>query len=266
MPDAQSHFAQHQNGDVHYETAGTGNTTLVLIHGWCCSARVWEHQLPLADKYRLILVDLPGHGRSPARADGTYSLEQSANAVRAVLDHAGVSRVTLVGHSMGGTVCTMFLRLHASLVERVLYIDSFFRAPEAYLTQAERQAKRALVSSDTNLARLLPAFCCSPHTPPSVLAAVIQMMVNDASTDVRLGTVMQDAWHAHALGRDECYPDIPALHICTEKYSFVDVDWPRLLPRLEMDSSSWRDHGHFFFQEDPERFNLQVEKVLSSGP
>ncbi len=53
--------------DVYYESQGKGARTLVLIHGWTCDHTFWDAQSPaLAAKYKVLALDLPGHGRSSA--------------------------------------------------------------------------------------------------------------------------------------------------------------------------------------------------------
>jgi len=79
--------------------SGTG-PALLLIHGWGMNAAVWQPLLPrLEDDFRVVRVDLPGHGHSPW-ADGLDSLDDWAEAVLAVAPE----RALWVGWSLGGLV------------------------------------------------------------------------------------------------------------------------------------------------------------------
>lgn len=92
-------------GDVrlHYQEQGTGDPVL-LLHGLGSSARDWEHQLPaLAAHYRVIAVDLRGHGSSE-RTQGPFSVAQFAGDVAALMDRLQLPTAHLVGISMGGMV------------------------------------------------------------------------------------------------------------------------------------------------------------------
>ena len=61
--------------------------TIVLAHGWCCTGRVWHEQVAeLADRYRLVTYDQPGHGRSSPPRSGRYPLDLFGDTLRAVLD------------------------------------------------------------------------------------------------------------------------------------------------------------------------------------
>src|SRR5437763_3523427 len=75
-----------------------GAPAVLLVHGWAQSARVWTRQLdgPLAERYRVIAVDLRGHGDSAAPAEGYESPAVWAQDVRALLDYAGAPAL-LVG-------------------------------------------------------------------------------------------------------------------------------------------------------------------------
>ena len=97
--------------NIHSTTTGTGPATLVLVHGWTCDESSWAGQVPaLAKKYRVITVDLPGHGRSGAPADGKFSMDLFARAVEAVRAEARANRIVLVGHSMGAPVIRQYTR------------------------------------------------------------------------------------------------------------------------------------------------------------
>ena len=117
----ESHFISHGANRIHYVTAGQGPRTIVLIHGWSCNLGFWRKQIPaLADKARLILVDLPGHGQSDKPQTG-YTMDFFAEAVLAVLRDAKVDQAIFIGHSMGGAVIA---RLHHHAPEKVAALVS----------------------------------------------------------------------------------------------------------------------------------------------
>ncbi len=90
-------------------TEGQGRP-VVLIHGYGLSGLTWRFVVPfLKDEFRCHVIDLPGFGNSREEEDFDYSLEGFASAVeRYVLDNE-LSNVTLVGHSLGGTIAILSL-------------------------------------------------------------------------------------------------------------------------------------------------------------
>jgi pimeloyl-ACP methyl ester carboxylesterase len=77
---------------------------LVLSHGWICTGRVWHEQVRgLADRYRIVTYDQPGHGRTPAPDSGEYNVQLLGDTLRAVIDQATEpGPLVLGGHSLGG--------------------------------------------------------------------------------------------------------------------------------------------------------------------
>lgn len=82
---------------------------LVLIHGFAEDSGIWTSQMVyLKEKYRLIVPDLPGSGRSSV-LPGETSMEEMANGIAAILDAEGIGQAILVGHSMGGYIALAFV-------------------------------------------------------------------------------------------------------------------------------------------------------------
>jgi pimeloyl-ACP methyl ester carboxylesterase len=102
--DVEPHFVSVGGNRIHYSTAGRGDHVLVFVHGWGCHIGFWHEQIAaFADKARLILIDLPGHGHSD-KPTIDYTMDFFAQAVMAVLRAAKVEKATFIGHSMGGAV------------------------------------------------------------------------------------------------------------------------------------------------------------------
>jgi pimeloyl-ACP methyl ester carboxylesterase len=100
-----AHAAAVDGANVHWTSNGTAKQAVILVHGWTCDESSWDAQVPvLSQKYRVITLDLPGHGKSDPPKDGKFSMTVFARAVEAVRAEAKVDKVVLVGHSMGTPV------------------------------------------------------------------------------------------------------------------------------------------------------------------
>ncbi|MEM7049452.1 MAG: alpha/beta fold hydrolase [Acidobacteriota bacterium] len=110
---------------IRYGVHGEGDTTLVLIHCWCCDATFWQSTVDrLAGAFRMITVDLAGHGLSGLNRD-VFSIEAYGEDVAAVVRAEKVEQPILVGHSMGAFVMIEAARrLGPDRVQGLIAVDS----------------------------------------------------------------------------------------------------------------------------------------------
>ena len=101
----KTHRIDTPNGRIAvHESAGRGPAA-VLIHGNSSSSRAFSKQLngPLGERFRLVAIDLPGHGASDDKKDrALYSLRNQTRSLRAAIDALGLAEAHFVGWSMGG--------------------------------------------------------------------------------------------------------------------------------------------------------------------
>src|SRR5512147_1809966 len=108
---------------IAYERRGTG-TPLVLLHGYPLDHHLWDKVAPLlGDTFELILPDLRGFGGS-STVDSFYTMEDIASDIAALLDHLGIQKAAIVGHSMGGYVALAFARLSPERVSGLGLVSS----------------------------------------------------------------------------------------------------------------------------------------------
>ncbi|GAB4069063.1 alpha/beta fold hydrolase [Ancylobacter sonchi] len=114
---------------VHYDVRGSG-PTVVLIPGLGGDGRFWEPvAAQLEARFRLILVDHRGAGRSD-RPDGPYTIERIGRDVLEIMDGEGCARAHLLGHSTGGTV-VQTLALDAAERTGRIVISGSWPGPDA---------------------------------------------------------------------------------------------------------------------------------------
>lgn len=120
-PDDVRHLTvpTHDGGSLHVLERGEGRP-LVLLHGITLNAELWSPQLhQLADEFRVLAVDLRGHGRSRAGDDG-YGMDLLARDTATLLTKLDLHDALVVGHSMGGMATLTFAVEHPDvLAERV---------------------------------------------------------------------------------------------------------------------------------------------------
>ncbi|PKA82761.1 pimeloyl-ACP methyl ester carboxylesterase [Ulvibacter sp. MAR_2010_11] len=114
---------KYQHTSLFYEVSGQG-PVMVLIHGFLESATMWKKLVPeLAAKYKVVTLDLPGHGASGCLSE-THSMEQMADAVRSILQHLKIKDAIIVGHSMGGYVALAYAELYTKEIRSLVLLNS----------------------------------------------------------------------------------------------------------------------------------------------
>lgn len=111
---------------MHYRDEGqTGGPTLLLIHGFSASLHTWEPWVArLSDRYRILSLDLPGHGLTRAPAGYQASMEGFRDIVGEFVRTQGLTRFALAGSSMGGNVAWEYALAHPDEVEALILVDS----------------------------------------------------------------------------------------------------------------------------------------------
>ncbi len=111
------------NHKVAFSDAGEGKV-VVFLHGFLESNEIWATYLEkLAKKYRVIAIDLPGHGKSDVFYK-TNTMEMMAKMVKHVLDVLEVKKCVMIGHSMGGYVTLAFAELFPKQLKGIGMINS----------------------------------------------------------------------------------------------------------------------------------------------
>jgi pimeloyl-ACP methyl ester carboxylesterase len=234
---------------IYSTSTGTGAATLVLVHGWTCDSSSWAAQVPvLAKKYRVITLDLPGHGRSGAPADGKFSMDLFARAVEAVRAEARANKIVLVGHSMGAPVIRQYARLYPDHVAGLVAVDgpldlrqfpTDFKPPA--LTGAEgRKAREGMIRG-----------MFTPQTPADLQQKILTMMLSapEATAVGAMGSIMDPS-----LRKDDVTV-APALAI----WAGTNQQMPKLdetrkvLPKYEQTQVAGT--GHFVMMEKPDEVN-----------
>lgn len=97
--------------------------TLVFLHGWGGSRELWRHTLETLPQFRCLALDLPGTGETPLPPEMT-AMPQMAAWVSETCAALGLTRITLVGHSLGGNLAAQTALDFPALVQRLVLVDA----------------------------------------------------------------------------------------------------------------------------------------------
>jgi pimeloyl-ACP methyl ester carboxylesterase len=121
----ESRTAQVDGVKLHYLTAGSGPSVVVLLHGYAETSRMWRPLLPrLAGKFRVIAPDLPGIGDSDIPKEG-LDMKSAATTMHTLVKSLGVERARVVGHDIGLMVAYAYAAQFPAEVEKLVLMDAF---------------------------------------------------------------------------------------------------------------------------------------------
>jgi pimeloyl-ACP methyl ester carboxylesterase len=123
--DGSSHFAELSQGiRIHYKDEGEG-PVLVLIHGGGDNLWSWDGwAAALKSRYRILRVDLPGHGLTQVPPGDQLDLAASADLIAALADKLGITSFAVAGNSLGGLVALNLAVHHPTKLNALVLVDS----------------------------------------------------------------------------------------------------------------------------------------------
>lgn len=132
-------FFSFKGGRIHFSDSGNG-TPVVLLHGYLESSEVWNgFAEKLSSDFRVISVDLPGHGLSDVYGE-VHGMEFMATGIKELIDYLEIKKVFLAGHSLGGYVTLAFLELFPDrLTGYCLFHSQPFSDPPAVIDKRKRE-------------------------------------------------------------------------------------------------------------------------------
>src|SRR5437879_5981770 len=119
-----SRDAQIDNVQLHYLTAGDGSATVILLHGFAETSRMWRPIIPLlAEKFTVIAPDLPGIGDSsiPAKTGMLVAAQQIHELARSLK----IEKARVVGHDIGLMVAYAYAAQFPNETEKLAVMDAF---------------------------------------------------------------------------------------------------------------------------------------------
>lgn len=262
LDSAPSRFARVDGIRVHYKNVGTGETALVFVHGWTCDLTFWRDQVPdFAGKTRVVLVDLPGHGRSD-KPDVDYTQDLFARGVHAALQDAGVKRAVLVGHSMGAPVIRQFYRRFPAETLALVSVDGRLSDPLPD-TAAQKERLRLIYSPEFKsfMSNAIDNMFI-PQTSAEIREYIKTRMMNTpqrVSAGAIKGLFEPGLWNEDPI-------NVPMQAIMAKGRLWTpeqELSFRKLAPNV--DYHAMEGVGHFLMMEQPAAFNALLAEFLKKN-
>jgi len=251
--------------EISYHVYGEGERVLLFIHGWCINGSYWKNQVDaFQDRYRVITVDLAGHGDSKVnRTD--WSFDRYADDIVDIVKFLDLKNVVLIGHSMAGSIITRVANKEPDRIAGVIGVDNFkdLSAPldSNQLSQTEQLMDLLRKDYRNTAVEISRATLFSPTTDSSVVARVLNDVANANSqaSIASIESVMNEYQYERKFLKGLKIP----LYLINSDVSPTNVD---SLERYCGDSVIVKlvaGTGHYPMIEKPAEFNNRLHEILN---
>lgn len=268
MNNARQAVADLDGIRIAYDDHGSADHAATLfLHGFPLSASMWSGQLALADRHRLIIPDLRGHGQS-AVTEGTVTMATMADDMAKLLDTLNIETVTVCGLSMGGYVAWEFWRRHRDRLAALILFDTRAVADTEEVRRGRQMMAAQVVSSGAEMAAtsMLPKLMAKStyEHRSSTVDAVRQMIL---ATDPHGIAATQRGMSKRVDMTDSLSEiEVPTLVICGEEDSISPPDemegFANKMPNARF--CRIEDAGHLAPLEQPASTNVFISDFLTN--
>jgi non-heme chloroperoxidase len=267
---------------LHKIEAGSGQT-LLFVPGWSQSAQMFEKQLAgLKAHYRVLAVDMRGHGDSPKPTSG-YRIARLALDLRQFIVAHGLNNIVLAGHSMGASVIWSYLeQFGVDRIAKLVFIDQAAMVTNGMGLSGEAAKETGAAFTPETLYATANAVAASQAAVvDGFKPAFFSPMISEADVQFnKTQTLKMPAIYAARLLLDHCTQDwrdvitdvVPALQRPTlviggalgTIFPPESQQWiARQIPGARLSIFSAAERGsHFMFWENPDKFNAEVRAFV----
>ncbi|MDY0101666.1 MAG: alpha/beta hydrolase [Lentimicrobium sp.] len=145
-------FITFRNAPIHYRKTGKG-PWVVLLHGFLESLEIWnDFALQLENEFSLLMIDLPGHGRSGLMGE-VNTMADMADVVLAVADSEQINKFVVCGHSMGGYVAVELAKHAPERIKGAVFLHSHIAPDDEQAKENRRRTVNIVKLNHTGFIR-----------------------------------------------------------------------------------------------------------------
>jgi pimeloyl-ACP methyl ester carboxylesterase len=247
---------------------GTGKNVMFL-HGWTCDSQDWSGQLPFFEsRYRVVSVDLRGHGKSEVMPSGTYSPEHYVADIETLIATRYANEpFVIVGHSMGGQIAARLAARRPDLVSAVVSVDGALGFSAEAADVFEKTANdlnaddpRAVVTALFELVYGPATDAAHKRRHASALQAIPPYVIRESFAPLFFGA---DQVGIGSASEKFCASlDVPFYHLCVDP---VQADRMRAWfshPKSQVEA--WSEAGHWIMLDRKDDVNAAVASWIDA--
>jgi non-heme chloroperoxidase len=270
---AADYLETKDGAKIYYEDHGEGQSIL-LVHGWMCSSKFWQKNVPeLAKEFRVVTIDLRGHGNSSKALTG-HTIGQYARDVRQVIEHLGLQDAVLVGWSLGGPVILSYYQQYGkdSRLKALGLVDTtrFPFSPADWNSHVLRNY------SYDGMNAMFAVYTANPRKfGVAFTARMFKQKPSDADADWVVAELMKTpTWIAEAAYSDYLMSDfaktLPSVRVAVIVFAANSGIFCNgiAMGRAIADQAPhgtfipFEDAGHMLFYEQPQKFNAALAAFI----
>ena len=252
----ESKLVKFDSVKIRYYDIGNkkAKNALVLVHCWTCNVEFWKDSYNAFPNYRVIAMDLPGHGQSE-KPKVDYSMDYFAKSVGAVMKDAGVKKAVLVGHSMGTPVIRRYYELYPDKTLGLVIVDGALLSfgPRA---EVDKFFEPLFADYKANVGKFLDGMLPTEEKlRGNVRTAMLSTPDYVATSAMKL---MQD--DSYATHGKIIVPVLATMAPSPYWPKDLETQYKSIAPNI--DFQMWSGVSHFLHMEKPKEFNEAVASFI----
>lgn len=262
----QEKFMDYNGYKIHYKLHGNIYSTknLVFIHGWSGNISVWTNQLNAFPDFKVIAIDLPGHGKSSKDINVEYNIGLFVNTVNAVLINEKVDKAFIFGHSMGFAVSEVFALKYPEKVIGIGSIDgAHFEVESDEKSQNDWIAYNEMIAESMNEEKGRENFINMLFLPDTPVKLKNEILESSKITPLPIGKKIISSMSDDMSYWKKRVVNIPCFAIHSPVYQLTD-DYKHAFKKMYPKAEYHEIDGvsHFLMLEIPEILNKLMSRYL----
>jgi pimeloyl-ACP methyl ester carboxylesterase len=246
---------------IAFTKSGSGQLTLIFVHGWCCNKDFWKYQIPhFSQKYTTVVMDLAGYGQSDTREN--HSFNNWGDDILSVVEATKPEKYILIGHSSGGYVV---LNAGTKADNRLLAIigaDAYRGKLEK--TYSEEYAKKVEEANRLSDKKFKESMRDIDRWFVTQSDSLTIEWVKDQMVECKMETAAQGVreYYLYRNNTAEEFDKIKCnVYGINKSSSHFDMDFFQN-NHIDFIPYYMEDVGHFIMMDDPGTFNNILEEII----
>jgi pimeloyl-ACP methyl ester carboxylesterase len=254
----EKYISSTDNINIHYTETGKGNTAIVFVHGWLGNTNWWNSQEAfLKDRYKIVKIDLGGHGKSD-KTRLNWTSKQYSDDLITVINQINASEVILVGHSMSGAFVTE-AAVDLPKVKAIILVDTLKDLDDTFDPEQAEEFMFSHYRKDFKSAveNILPLYLFVDETPITIKN---QLQKEFLQQDAELAIKALKPLYEMDIRKIAKLMDIPVKAINSDSQP-TEIENNRKYFK-NYDYRIITGTGHYPMLEKPDEFNKILKEVI----